>query len=70
MKPYTVMCIPFCNFFDYTLLNLLSNSLHAVRICSSGMKMFQNGIFPIIINESLDSIADCLYYDEHKKWPA
>ena len=70
MKPYTVMCIPFCNFFDYTLLNLLSNSLHAVKICSSGMKMFQNGIFPIIINESLDSIADCLYYDEHKKWPA
>ena len=70
MKPYTVMCIPFCNFFDYTLMNLLSNSLHAIRICSSGMKMFKAGTFPIKLNESLNSIGDCLYYDKYKKWPA
>ena len=71
MKPNTVMCIPFCNdFLDYTLLNLLTNSKHAVRICNSGMKMFENGIFPINISESILSIKYCLYYDKYKRWPS
>ena len=68
MKPYTVLCIPTCEELDFTIMNLLVGSNHAVRIFPTGFKHYVKGTFPINIEEAIQSIKECLYYDSHKKW--
>ena len=68
MKPYTVLCIPTCDEIDFTIMNLLVGSNHAVRIFPTGFKHYAHGSFPINLQESIQAIKECLYYDVNKKW--
>ena len=70
MHENTVLCIPTCEFIDHTIMNLLVGSNHAVYIYYTGFQHFATGSFPISVENTLNAIFKCIYYDKKGKWPS